>query len=93
MKIAEIIRPTKHTSTKKLQNGEFLVVYDKKKRHGEHACPFNSLYWDFYERHRDKLSRNPRIGFAYRTLNKMAAEEKSKTLAQAARYLDQLEAL
>ncbi|MEO0472875.1 MAG: cryptochrome/photolyase family protein [Bacteroidota bacterium] len=67
--------------------------YDKKKRHGEQACPFNSLYWDFYERHRDKLSQNPRIGFAYRTLNRMSAEEKSKTLAQAAMYLDQLEAL
>lgn len=67
--------------------------YDKKKRHGEGACPFNSLYWDFYHRHRDKLARNPRIGMAYVSLNKMDPEELKKIVAQAAYYkanLDQL---
>jgi len=23
-------------------------AYDPRKKHGENACPFNSLYWDFF---------------------------------------------
>jgi deoxyribodipyrimidine photolyase-related protein len=68
-------------------------AYDRSKRHGPMACPFNSLYWDFYHRHGDLLGRNPRIGFAYKTLAKMDPEEKTRTLSQAAHYLEHLEDL
>ncbi|MEM6722618.1 MAG: cryptochrome/photolyase family protein, partial [Bacteroidota bacterium] len=57
--------------------------YNPKKRYGEDACPFNALYWDFFDRHTDKLSRNPRIGFAYRNLNRMDSEEKAKIIEHA----------
>ncbi|MFN2430534.1 MAG: cryptochrome/photolyase family protein [Cryomorphaceae bacterium] len=67
--------------------------YDKKKKMGEKACPFNSLYWDFYERHRDKLEKNPRIGFVYRTLDKMNPEKRIDLLDQAKVYLEDLEGL
>ncbi len=50
--------------------------YDRKKRHGDGACPFNSLYWHFFERHRDKLQHNPRIAMAYRNLARMSAGER-----------------
>lgn len=60
--------------------------YDKKARHGDKACPFNSLYWDFYDRHADKLSNNPRIGMMYRTWEKMDVKEREKILQQAAAY-------
>lgn len=29
--------------------------YDKDKKYGENACPFNSLYWAFFKQHQDKL--------------------------------------
>src|SRR5471030_842250 len=45
--------------------------YDKKARIGERACPFNALYWDFFHRNARVLERNPRIGMAYRQLEKM----------------------
>lgn len=45
---------------------------------------FNSLYWDFYARHRVKLEFNPRIGMKYRTWDRMAAAERRQTLRQAA---------
>ncbi len=61
-------------------------VYDRKKKHGEGACPFNSLYWDFYDRHEDKLGNNPRIGMMYRTWQKMDAQERENILEQAAYY-------
>lgn len=40
------------------------------------ACPFNALYWDFYQRNAAKLKNNPRIGMAYRQLEKMPATER-----------------
>lgn len=58
--------------------------YDATKRTGENACPFNSLYWDFYERHRDKLERNARIGIMYRTLDKMGSETRKEIMQHAA---------
>lgn len=67
--------------------------YDRKKRHGESACPLNSLYWHFYDRNETLLKKNPRIGFAYRNLSKMAEEERSATLMQAEEYLEQIEFL
>lgn len=57
--------------------------YNKDKKHGENACPFNSLYWDFYHRNREKLERNPRIGMMYQVLNKMDSDDLEKTLKQA----------
>jgi deoxyribodipyrimidine photolyase-related protein len=65
--------------------------YDKSLKIGEKACPFNSLYWHFYHRNEDKLAKNPRIGMAYRTLEKM--KDKSKILDQAEKYLGNLEGL
>jgi len=67
--------------------------YSKTKKHGDKACPFNSLYWHFYERNRDKLENNPRIGFVYPTLNKMKPENREQLMAQAEAYLDGLEEL
>lgn len=65
--------------------------YKKSLKHGEKACPFNSLYWHFYERNREKLSKNPRIGMVYPTLAKM--KEKDEILSQADYYLNNIEDL
>ncbi|QLG88043.1 cryptochrome/photolyase family protein [Chitinibacter bivalviorum] len=67
--------------------------YEPKQRHGEGACPFNSLYWHFHHRHAATLEKNPRLGMTYQTWRKMADDEKSATLAQAERYLSQLDNL
>jgi deoxyribodipyrimidine photolyase-related protein len=60
--------------------------YNKKERVGERACPFNALYWDFHERHRDKLEGNIRLAMPYRTLNAMEPEKLS-ALKVRAEYL------
>ncbi len=60
--------------------------YDPGKRYGAGACPLNSLYWDFHDRHAAKLAKNPRIGMVYRTWDKMEPAEKEKILQQAERY-------
>lgn len=66
-------------------------AYDSKKKTGDGACPFNSLYWHFYDRNRDKLEKNPRIGMAYRTLDRM--KNKEEILMQAEKYLEEIESI
>jgi deoxyribodipyrimidine photolyase-related protein len=67
--------------------------YDKKKKYGDKACPFNSLYWHFYERNRNLLSNNQRISMMYQVLNKMASAERQEIFKQAEHYLQTLETL
>ena len=62
--------------------------YDRKSRHGPMACPFNSLYWAFVERHRERLARNGRIGQMVRLWDRMDADERQATLQQAAYYME-----
>lgn len=61
--------------------------YDKAKKVGHKACPFNSLYWNFYDRHEAKLAGNPRIGMMYNVWRRMDANDKAELLQQANIYL------
>lgn len=46
--------------------------YDPKKRVGEDACPFTTLYWDFLDRHREEFSRNHRMSQQVNGLNRLS---------------------
>ncbi|PSQ19103.1 cryptochrome/photolyase family protein [Halobacteriales archaeon QS_8_69_26] len=39
--------------------------YDPDETVGEDACPFNALYWDFLDRHEDRLRSNHRMALVY----------------------------
>ena len=67
--------------------------YDKSKKTGEKACPFNSLYWNFYDQHEDKLVKNPRIGMMYMIWNKMQPSAKAELIEQAGYYLKHIDEL
>ncbi len=67
--------------------------YDVKQKTGERACPFNALYWDYIDRHQDKLATNPRMGIPLSTLNKMNTDNKDALLTQAKIWLSNLEKL
>jgi deoxyribodipyrimidine photolyase-related protein len=67
--------------------------YDVRKTVGEDACPFNYLYWDFLDRHQDKLRSNPRLGFAMRNLackSESELSELSEIREQSKRFLQSL---
>ena len=64
--------------------------FDVKKRTGEGACPFNSLYWDFLARHREVLKGNQRLWQMYHGWDRFGADEQAAIRTQAARFLDNL---
>ncbi len=68
-------------------------TYDKKTKVGAKACPFNSLYWHFFERNRTLLQGNQRLGMMYNVWNKMPADERAAIVQQAEHYLARLEEL
>ncbi|ESQ75077.1 deoxyribodipyrimidine photo-lyase [Asticcacaulis sp. AC402] len=63
-------------------------AYDPKVVTGDRACPFNALYWDFIDRHRDRFAGNARMPFVYSTWDKMGPERQSAVRAQAALHFD-----
>ena len=59
-------------------------TYNPKARTGSGACPFNFFYWDFLERHQQKLKSLGRMNLVLGNLRRMEAEELAKihSLAQ-----------
>ena len=51
--------------------------YDRKARLGETACPFNALYWNFFERNAGRLKGNPRLAMVYKQLDRMDGDAKA----------------
>lgn len=47
-------------------------AFDPKKRTGEDACPFTTLYWDFLDRNRTQFSKNHRMGQQLRGLDRLS---------------------
>jgi len=47
-------------------------VFDPRKRVGEDACPFTTLYWAFIDRHRERLRRNHRTSTQVRALERLS---------------------
>ena len=58
-------------------------VYNHKERIGENACPFNFFYWDFLDRHKEKLQTQGRMGLILKHLDKMSSEELQSIHQQA----------
>ena len=48
--------------------------YQVSKKTGPKACPFNYLYWHFIDKHKEKLSGNPRMAMMYKTHGRMKDE-------------------
>jgi deoxyribodipyrimidine photolyase-related protein len=67
--------------------------YKKAIKTGDKACPFNSLYWNFYDINEAKLGKNPRIGMMYNVWRKMKTEDKAALLQQAEYYLKNINEL
>lgn len=65
--------------------------YKVSKKTGADACPFNYLYWDFLIRNQDKLKGNPRLGFMYKSLERMDEGKYQQILADSHTFLSALD--
>ena len=57
-------------------------VYDPKKRVGDDACPFTTLYWDFLDRHKDEFVKNHRMSQQINGLKKLNDRDELKLRAR-----------
>jgi deoxyribodipyrimidine photolyase-related protein len=60
-------------------------VYRPALRVGEQACPFTSLYWSFFARHRERFADHPRVRNMVRGLDRL--KDRSETLKHAEKLL------
>ncbi len=67
--------------------------YSKNEKIGEQACPFNSLYWNFFLVNSEKLGKNPRLGIVYKQLRDMDRDLLKEIQSQAHQYIQNIEAL
>jgi deoxyribodipyrimidine photolyase-related protein len=75
----------------KMSNYCSKCFYNYKEKFGERGCPFNTLYWSFLSRNRDKLEKNPRIGMGYRLLDKMSPKDKAAIEKKSEEILSRIE--
>ena len=67
--------------------------YNPKTKTEDDSCPFNALYWNFFDSQRDKLQSNFRLGMVYRTYDKMNADVKAGIREKAQSLLDSINTL
>ena len=64
--------------------------YDPAVMTGDGACPFNSLYWDFMARHRERFEGNQRMPYVFSTWDRFGEEKQISIRQQAAKILEKM---
>ena len=62
--------------------------YRPELRTGERACPVSTLYWNFLDRHEQRLAANPRTRLVAKGLGRLGAGERAAIRSRAAEMLD-----
>ncbi len=65
--------------------------YDPNKTTGPGACPYNSLYWGFIDRHQDSLAENARMGLILANWRKRSPADKTAIVEWAGSLLEEIE--
>ena len=65
--------------------------YRPGRAHGDDACPYTTLYWDFLARHRERFARHPRLALQVRNIDRLPIAEREAIagrVAELRRILD-----
>jgi deoxyribodipyrimidine photolyase-related protein len=62
--------------------------YDVRKKTGEDACPFNSLYWNFLDDKKEHFKDNQRMAMMMNLLKKKSSQELSALKERAAKIIE-----
>jgi deoxyribodipyrimidine photolyase-related protein len=65
--------------------------YNPDLKSGPGACPFNLLYWNFYDTHADRFAKNPRTAMPVRSWRKRPEADRVKIVSEARAFLDSLD--
>lgn len=68
-------------------------AYDVSIRSGEGACPFNVLYWEFLDRHRETFAKHHRMRMMYSNYERIDAQELAAIKATAVQYRQNIDQL
>lgn len=60
--------------------------YNPKLAIGEDACPFTTLYWNFLDRHRKRLEKNPRMTMQLKNLDRKSRKDREEIAAAAQNF-------
>jgi deoxyribodipyrimidine photolyase-related protein len=66
--------------------------FDPNKKVGPGACPFNLMYWNFYDQHAERFAHNPRTSMPVRSWMKRNPEDRARIVAEAGAFLEGLPA-
>jgi deoxyribodipyrimidine photolyase-related protein len=64
--------------------------YNPKELTGERACPFNALYWNYIQDHKDQLKHNPRMNMMVSTYEKFSDVKKENIRNQVESIFERL---
>lgn len=62
--------------------------YKPEVKTGPDACPYNYLFWDFYDRHADRFRDHPRVGALIRSWDKRPEASKRAVRESAREFLE-----
>jgi len=65
--------------------------FDPNELLGDKACPYNALYWNFLDKHEDKLKTNQRLTYMYATWHRFNDNKKATIKAKAEKILNDLD--
>jgi deoxyribodipyrimidine photolyase-related protein len=75
----------------KMSNHCSQCKYDVKEKTGEKACPFNYLYWNFIDQHRESFAENGRVSLMVNAYNKKTESDKQAIRESSLKFIQSLQ--
>ena len=75
---------------RKMSNYCDSCAYSPEIKTGPGTCPFNLLYWNFYDVHQDRFASNPRAAMPVRSWRKRPPQERERIVNEARAFLGSL---